>query len=58
MNARTPEPGSLIPSAPFDDLDLEKPEDEIRAIHHVSIANLAKAIHSFDRVRIYDSTAR
>ncbi|MFZ5890251.1 MAG: hypothetical protein ACOY0T_04205 [Myxococcota bacterium] len=28
MNARTPEPGSLIPSAPFDDLDLEKPADE------------------------------
>lgn len=28
MNARTPEPGSPIPSAPFDDLDLEKPEDE------------------------------
>jgi hypothetical protein len=28
MNAHTPEPGSPIPSAPFDDLDLEKPEDE------------------------------
>jgi hypothetical protein len=27
MNARTPEPGS-IPSAPFDDLDLDSPEDE------------------------------
>jgi len=28
MNARTPEAGSPIPSAPFDDLDLEKPDDE------------------------------
>jgi hypothetical protein len=27
MNARTPEPDS-IPSAPFDDLDLDTPEDE------------------------------
>jgi hypothetical protein len=27
MNARTPEPGS-IPSAPFDDLDLDNPENE------------------------------
>ena len=33
-------------------------EREIRAIHHASIANLATAIHSFDRVRIYDSTPR
>jgi len=33
-------------------------EREIRAIHHASIANLAAAIESFDRVRIYDSTAR
>jgi hypothetical protein len=28
MKARTPEPGSPIPCAPFDDLDLEKTEDE------------------------------
>ena len=28
MNARTPEPGSPIPSAPFDELDLDKPENE------------------------------
>ncbi len=28
MSARAPEAGSPIPSAPFDDLDLEKPEDE------------------------------
>ena len=27
MNARAPEPGS-IPSAPFDDLNLDTPEDE------------------------------
>lgn len=33
-------------------------EREIQAIHRASIANLAKAIASFDRVRIYDSTAR
>jgi predicted ABC-type ATPase len=33
-------------------------EREIRAIHHASIANLATAIDSFDRVRIYDSTPR
>jgi predicted ABC-type ATPase len=33
-------------------------EREIRAIHHASIANLATAIESFDRVRIYDSTIR
>jgi predicted ABC-type ATPase len=33
-------------------------EREIRAIHQASIANLAAAIESFDRVRIYDSTAR
>ena len=33
-------------------------EREIRAIHHASIANLAKAIAAFHRVRIYDSTAR
>ena len=33
-------------------------EREIRAIHHASIANLAIAVDSFDRVRIYDSTAR
>jgi predicted ABC-type ATPase len=33
-------------------------EREIRAIHEASIANLGTAIDSFDRVRIYDSTAR
>jgi predicted ABC-type ATPase len=33
-------------------------EREIRAIHYASIANLATAIESFDRVRIYDSTIR
>ncbi len=33
-------------------------EREIRAIHHASIANLAAAMGVFDRVRIYDSTAR
>lgn len=33
-------------------------EREIRAIHHASISNLATAIGSFDRVRIYDSTIR
>src|SRR5882757_9908521 len=33
-------------------------EREIRAIHHASVANLRKAIASFVRVRVYDSTAR
>ncbi len=33
-------------------------EREIRAIHHASIANLRQAIAMFDRVRVYDSTAR
>jgi predicted ABC-type ATPase len=33
-------------------------EREIRSIYHASIANLATAIESFDRVRVYDSTAR
>jgi predicted ABC-type ATPase len=33
-------------------------EREILAIYHASIANLATAIESFDRVRVYDSTAR
>lgn len=33
-------------------------EREIRAIHHASITKLAAAIDSFERVRIYGSTAR
>jgi predicted ABC-type ATPase len=33
-------------------------EREIRAIHQASVANLPSAIVTFDRVRIYDSTAR
>jgi predicted ABC-type ATPase len=33
-------------------------EREIRAIHHASVANLRKAIASFGRVRVYDSTPR
>jgi predicted ABC-type ATPase len=33
-------------------------EREIRAIHHASLANLRRAIASFGRVRVYDSTAR
>jgi predicted ABC-type ATPase len=32
-------------------------EREVRAIHDASIANLSKALGSFDRVDIYDSTA-
>jgi predicted ABC-type ATPase len=32
-------------------------ERDIRAIHEASIANLRRAIESFERVRIYDSTA-
>src|SRR4051812_9543597 len=33
-------------------------EREIRAIHTASVANLRRAVGTFDRVRIYDSTAR
>jgi predicted ABC-type ATPase len=33
-------------------------EREIRVIHHASVANLPEAIARFDRVRVYDSTAR
>jgi predicted ABC-type ATPase len=33
-------------------------EREIRAIHQASVANLRVAIGKFDRIRIYDSTAR
>jgi predicted ABC-type ATPase len=33
-------------------------EREIRAIHQASLANLRRAVSVFDRVRIYDSTAR
>ena len=33
-------------------------EREIRAIHAASVKNLARAIHTFDRVRLFDSTAR
>ncbi len=33
-------------------------EREIRAIHVASVANLRRAIATFDRVRVYDSTAR
>jgi predicted ABC-type ATPase len=32
-------------------------ERDIRAIHDASIANLSKAVHVFERVRVYDSTA-
>ena len=33
-------------------------EPELRAIHAASIGNLARAIATFDRVQIYDSTTR
>lgn len=33
-------------------------EREIRAIHQASVANLRHAVATFERVRIYDSTAR
>jgi predicted ABC-type ATPase len=32
-------------------------ERDIRAIHEASIANLRRALESFERVRVYDSTA-
>jgi predicted ABC-type ATPase len=33
-------------------------EGEIRAIHQASVANLRRAVAKFERVRVYDSTAR
>jgi predicted ABC-type ATPase len=33
-------------------------EREIRAIHQASVANLRTAVGTFERVRVYDSTAR
>jgi predicted ABC-type ATPase len=33
-------------------------EREIRAIHSASVANLGRAIATFDRVRVFDSTTR
>ncbi len=33
-------------------------EREIRAIHTASVSNLRRAIATFERVRVYDSTAR
>jgi hypothetical protein len=49
MNARTPEPGS-IPSAPFDDLDLDNPEDE--AEWHRRVMALAAERIAAERVRL------
>ena len=50
MNARTPEPGPPIPCAPFDDLDLEKPEDESEWDRRVMA--LAAARIATERVRL------
>ena len=50
MNARTPEPGSPIPCAPFDDLDLERPEDESEWDHRVMA--LAAARIATERIRL------
>lgn len=33
-------------------------EREIRAIHAASVANLRRAVATFDRIRVYDSTPR
>ena len=33
-------------------------EREIRAIHQASVANLRRAVATFERVRVYDSTER
>jgi predicted ABC-type ATPase len=33
-------------------------EREIRTIHQASVANLRKAVATFERVRVYDSTVR
>ena len=50
MNARTPEPGPPIPCAPFDGLDLEKPEDESEWDRRVMA--LAAARIATERVRL------
>jgi hypothetical protein len=50
MNGRTPDPGSPIPSAPFDDLDLEKSEDELEWDRRVMA--LAAARIATERVRL------
>jgi len=58
MNARTPEPGSPIPSAPFDDLDLEKPEGEAewdRRVMALSAARIAAERVRLERLGIIDA---
>jgi hypothetical protein len=50
MNARTPEARPPIPCAPFDDLDLEKPEDESEWDRRVMA--LAAAGIAAERVRL------
>lgn len=58
MNARTPEPGSPIPSAPFDDLDLDKPEDEAeweRRVMALAAARIAAERVRLERLGIIDA---
>ena len=57
MNARTPEPGSPIPSAPFDDLDLERSEDEAewdRRVMALATTRIAAERVRLERLGIID----
>lgn len=57
MNARTPEPGS-IPSAPFDDFDLDIPEDEAewdRRVMALAAERIAAERVRFERLGIIDA---
>jgi hypothetical protein len=57
MNARTPEPGS-IPSAPFDDLDLDSPEDEAewdRRVMALAAERIAAERVRLERLGIIDA---
>ncbi len=57
MNARTAEPGS-IPSAPFDDLDLDNPEDEAewdRRVMALAAERIAAERVRLERLGIIDA---
>jgi hypothetical protein len=57
MNAHTPEPGA-IPSAPFDDLDLDSPEDEAewdRRVMALAAERIAAERVRLERLGIIDA---
>jgi hypothetical protein len=60
MNARTPEPGS-IPSAPFDDLDLDRPDDEAewdRRVMALAAERIAAERARLERLGIIDADGK